>query len=394
MIDARLARFGLDTQEALGAAVIGHLVPFNLWATLLDRDEATVLEVSGEVCAAQLMEEEADGTGVRFVHALVREAVYAGVRPVRRRALHRRAGAALLALPAPDPDAVASHLVRAADPRAADWLRRAGDRAHRAYAWLTAAARYEAALALVEKGGIAPLERAWLLFRLAQLRRFVDALGALPQMQEAARLADQVGDRFLSTRAHLGMGHLLCLGGDYRRGIPQLTAGLAAIGTFTNEEHEQRGRLDPTDRSIGPGTLVVFLAVLGRYDEARAIGEPYVASAPDPETVRRADAAPHADAQAGLGLMQAALGRTEAAQQLFAQARSALRAVDHTFLVGRCAALELSRISLPYHAERLDERRTLAVEGASVGPLALIGWPDDLPSLWHLSLLVVEGRWR
>lgn len=38
-----------------------------------------------------------DGTGVRFVHALTREAVYEGVRPAHRRTLHRRAGETLLA---------------------------------------------------------------------------------------------------------------------------------------------------------------------------------------------------------------------------------------------------------------------------------------------------------
>ena len=26
--------------------------------------------------------------------------------------------------------------------------------------------------------------------------------------------------------------------------------------------------------------------------------------------------------------------------------------------------------------------------------LALTGWSDDLPTLWHLPLLVVEGQWR
>ena len=75
--------------------------------------------------------------GVRFAHALIREALYEGVLAPRRRAWHRRAGEALLATPHPDPDAVAYHFRRAGDPRAVEWLVRAGRaRASGAYAWL------------------------------------------------------------------------------------------------------------------------------------------------------------------------------------------------------------------------------------------------------------------
>ena len=46
---------------------------------------------------------------------------------------------------------MAHHLRRAGDPRAAAWLVRAGERAQRAYAWLTAAERFAAALALLAR---------------------------------------------------------------------------------------------------------------------------------------------------------------------------------------------------------------------------------------------------
>src|SRR5437773_1205646 len=82
----------------------------------------------------------------RFVHALVREALYQGLPPSRRRGWHRRAGEVLAAEARPDPDAVAYHFRRAGDPRAAAWLLRAGERAQAAYAWLSAAERFEAAL--------------------------------------------------------------------------------------------------------------------------------------------------------------------------------------------------------------------------------------------------------
>ena len=395
LIAGRLARLGPATREALGAAaVIGHIVPFHLWSALIGRAEEGLLDLAAEACAARLLEEASDGTGARFVHALVREAVYEGVRPARRRMLHRRAGEVLMAAPDPDPDAVASHLVRAADSRAAEWLLRSGDRAHRAYAWLTAAARYEAALALAVLAGIDPRERAWLLFRLARLRRFVDAPGALPRMEEAARLAEQAGDHFLAAHARIGIGHLRCLAGDYRAGIPDLETGLAAVERLSEAEREAQVRLDATDRSFGWGTLVYYLAVLGRYDDARALEVRHAASVPDSGDVRQLGAAPHGDAQAALGLIHAALGRPEEARQMFAQARAAMRAVDHAIMVGWCAALEMSWVTLIYHPEHLDERRAGAAEGASLGPLSLIGWPGDLPSLWELPILVTAGRWR
>jgi DNA-binding CsgD family transcriptional regulator len=394
VIDSRLAHLSIATREALAAAaVIGQIVPFSLWAALTSRDEPALLETATEVAAARLVDELADGTGVRFVHALTREAVYEGIRPAHRRTLHQQAAESLLTAANPDPDAVASHLIRAGDPRAAEWLRRAGDRAHRAYAWLTAAARYEAALTLSGPDEIAPLERAWLLFRLAQLRRFADALGALPNVEEAVRLAEQYGDRFLAARARLSAGQLRCIAGDYLHGMREMEAGLTALEALTETERARQDQLDPTDRSAGRGTYVAFLAILGRYAEARAIGEPYVAAAPNPEVTRRLGAAPHADAQTGLGMVYAALGQPDKARQMFAQARAALRAVDHPLMVGLAAALELTWVSLPFRAERREERRAIASEGTASGLFALMGWSDNLSSMWQLALMVAEGHW-
>ena len=81
------------------------------------------------------------GSGVTFTHALVHEAIAAGVRPSQRRQWHRRTGETLAARPNADPDAVASHFVRAGDRRAVAWLTMAGEWASHSYAWLTAAKR-------------------------------------------------------------------------------------------------------------------------------------------------------------------------------------------------------------------------------------------------------------
>ncbi len=97
-----------------------------------------------------MLEAGRDGDSVGFAHALVREVLYEGILPPRRRVWHRRVAEVTAELPAPDPDAVAYHFTQAGDERAVDWLVRAGDRAFRSYAWLTARDRFVAAVALLE----------------------------------------------------------------------------------------------------------------------------------------------------------------------------------------------------------------------------------------------------
>ena len=55
--------------------------------------------------------------------------------PLRRRRWHLRAGEAIAAAPAPDPDAVAAHFQRSGDARAELWLERAAERARGAFIW-------------------------------------------------------------------------------------------------------------------------------------------------------------------------------------------------------------------------------------------------------------------
>ena len=161
VIEGRLDRLGDEDQRLLAvAAVIGQEVPLDLWAAVAEADEGALLDVAERASEARLVEETRDGQRVRFAHALIREALYEGLAPSRRRGWHRRVGEALLAAAQPDPDAVADHFQRAGDGRAAEWLVRAGDRAQRAWAFETAVERYERAEALLaeraDTGGNGP----------------------------------------------------------------------------------------------------------------------------------------------------------------------------------------------------------------------------------------------
>ena len=119
VIDGRVAHLGEATRQPLAvAAVIGQEIPLALWGEVAELGEDALLDVVEQAVEAHLLEAERDGTRVRFVHALTREALYEGILPPRRRVWHRRVAEALMAKPGPDPDAVAYHLREASDPRA------------------------------------------------------------------------------------------------------------------------------------------------------------------------------------------------------------------------------------------------------------------------------------
>jgi DNA-binding CsgD family transcriptional regulator len=89
--------------------VIGQEVPLAVLGPLADLDGEALLGITERATEAYLLTETPDGLQVRFAHALIREAVYEGVSPARRRLLHRRIAELLAAQPQPDPDAVAMH---------------------------------------------------------------------------------------------------------------------------------------------------------------------------------------------------------------------------------------------------------------------------------------------
>ncbi len=285
VLDTRLARLGEESHRLLTlAAVIGQELPLALWATVAETDEDGLLDTIERAVDARLLAETPDGMGVRFAHALIREALYEGLLVVRRRRVHRRVGEALLAAPSPDPDAVAYHFVRAGDQRAAEWLIRAGERAQRAYAWLSAAERYEAALPLLDQEDRATgRQQALLLLTLAHLLRYHDLKRSLAYSDEARRLALAAGDIGLAAAAQFDHGHQTLFNDGMAAGLAEMAAALPALERLAPSE---RGQL-PAQQIQGAagtelyhrGALMYWLAQTGRLDEARALAAPMLARA-------------------------------------------------------------------------------------------------------------------
>ena len=392
VIDARLARLGVDAEALLAvAAVVGQVVPLALWAAVAGTPEPDLVALVERAVEARVLDATPDGLAASFSHALIREALYESILPARRRLWHRQIGEALVSERSPDPDALAYHFSQAGDSRAATWLTRAGERAQRAFAWQAATQRFEAALALLDGEDGASNERGWLLFHLALLRRFTDPAPAAAYMVEAERLGQASGDAALVAYARFFVGMLHRMNGDFQRGNTTTEEGVALLDALSPADHVRLAALettvDPLDPQNGRGELTLVLGEAGRYAEARDIGERIV-GLPASETFGS-----RGDAYYGLGYSYAALGRPEAARDAFARAREVFRTDDHRTQVLATLFDELVLAILPYQTDQREERQR--VEGELWEAFAAVDEIFDRRSARTAGVvsLVLEGSW-
>ena len=223
VIDARLDRLGEDAARLLAAAaVIGQTVPLDLWRTVAEADEETLLDLIERAGEARVLDEAAEGEGVRFLHALIRQTLYEGIPAIRRRRLHRRIGEVLAERPDAHPDTVAYHFRAVGDARAAGWLVTAGERAFASYAWVSAEDRFAQALP-----HLTGAERATTLLALSYLHRQEES--AVAEAREAVRAATEVGDTTLAALARIRLGATLCYNGRTGQGIAETAAANAVL---------------------------------------------------------------------------------------------------------------------------------------------------------------------
>ncbi len=397
VIDARVSRLDEEGQRLLNlAAAVGQEAALAVLGPLAGMDEEALLAAVEGAAAAGLLTEAPDGLHVRFAHALVREAVYTGISPARRRLLHRRIGELLSEQPHPDPDAVATHFGRAADGRAVPWLIRAGNRAWGAFALISAAERYAAALELLDEAGAEAGERVWLVFLLARMRWLADPAQALRDLEVAALLAETAGDRPLQVGIRYQRGFLLCMGGEMRRGIAELEAAVPAVAALSGPDRvhlTERGWGWRSERPDIAGLLPEWLAWTGRFDDALSAGEPVVQHTPEAAGALADSHNAYAAVHLGLAVAHAGKGRPTEARRAWAAARSFNLALDHAHQIGMNASQELNWTVLPYRADRLAERRALADEAEAAWGRAVGARPDIVPATARLLVLLVEGRW-
>lgn len=299
VIDGRVACLGEATRRPLAiAAVIGQEVPLDLWAEVAALDEEVLLGIVEAAIEAHLLEAEGQGARVRFVHALIREALYDGIASPRRRAWHRRVATTLATAVDADPDAVAYHFQEAGDHQAVEWLIQAGDRAQRAYAWLTASERFGAAAAMLANVPGSERQRAWLFYRFARLQRFSRPAAGVAALAAVERLAVLGKDSFLAADARYSRGLVRCYAGDFGLGLIEMEAGLDMLDALPADQGRPAdiddswladvlpagtlaGRpAERADAGIGTGmryrrggSIPYFVSPGGWLREAREVGE-------------------------------------------------------------------------------------------------------------------------
>jgi DNA-binding CsgD family transcriptional regulator len=373
VIDARLDHFDVESQRLLRiAAVIGHEIPLDVWASVGGRDADVVLHVAARALDARLLTDASDGARVQFAHALVREALYESIPAIHRRRIHVHAGALLAAACTPDVDAVAYHFRRADDDRAVAWLIQAGEAAQRVFAWPTAVERYEEALSVAGAVALDDRERSWLRYRIARLLRHTDRPRAFASVAEAERNAEAADDRALRIAARFTRGQLLCRDDRNAEGVPIIRDAIAALATLSADEIAQIDRQEATSTTADfRGFHIAGYGWHGRHAELREV----VAAAPIiPAPVRAAATAGDAEPWLGIGtdgytgvaIMHAHEGRPAAAKA--ALARSLALARDGFEIDARCAhAYRVWFVLVPYETDAVVERRAAVAAAEALG---------------------------
>jgi DNA-binding CsgD family transcriptional regulator len=426
LIDRRLARLLPATRDALAiAAIIGEHLSIDLWSGISDLSSEQLADIVGEAVEAHVLEELPGSAGLRFSHALIREVLYATMALPRRRVWHLRVAETLLVAPAASPDEVAYHFQQAGDDRAVEWFVRAGIRARRADAWITAAERFATAASLLEDDDNRIRERGWLLFLVGFLLRFSDGARSIIAHDEAERLAVIAGEPALAAYANYARGAVRSMRTDVLRGLRDLETGVRAIdallpdhrllsteqqamagfGTLLNQSGRVSSKTPNPEPRIPPeviprvnmqrGVLINHYSHAGRYPEVISIGEPYLA---EMRAALGADSIRNPQCFSGLhgiGHAYAARGRVEDARAMFAIARAGAESFNDQAIVEMTLWSEQLMVLVPYFTDRPEERRKLIADARRawercVG-MSIVVAGDGAPSETQADLL--EGRW-
>jgi predicted ATPase len=191
-------------------------------------EQRMIVPVSGAICTYS------------FSHALIRDALYAGLSSGQRVRLHRRIGESLEALePAPPGSqlaALAHHFFECTSgggdfEKAAAYARRAAEHAQATLAYEEAARCYDLAVRALARRGDDEPRRCELFLAMGEAHRQASLEAAAREaFQRAGELARRTGEPRLLARAALGFAGVV-IGIDVdRHVIDLLEEGLAALG--------------------------------------------------------------------------------------------------------------------------------------------------------------------
>ncbi|HYI14316.1 MAG TPA: BREX system ATP-binding domain-containing protein, partial [Thermomicrobiales bacterium] len=387
VIDGRIERLGPDVRRLLElAAVVGQDVPLLLWRRVSGVTDDIFDEAVERALDAHVLDEVPSGMRLQFTHALVRDALYAGIALPRRQRWHRQVAEALASEAGVEPDSVAHHFRQALDTRAIDWFIRAGSRAERA-AWPTAARHFEAALAMMASSDAPPNERGWLLLRRARLLRVADQRTALALLDAAATLAEDTADAVLQAYVKFLRGQVGMVAGGGRAAMANLEARVVEFARLspadvTRVEEIERQAVFPS-RTEMDGHMGGILAAMGRIDEALTHTQ---------ATIERTDGIPDR-AWWGRGIALANAGRVGEAREAYTIARNECLRVSDLSSVAMIYLYQISTVELPYGTDNLVERSRIAREAEAAWQRVGGALGDATPRTAWLPFLQIEGEW-
>ncbi|HYI15026.1 MAG TPA: AAA family ATPase [Thermomicrobiales bacterium] len=387
VIDGRLERLSPDVRRLLElAAVIGQEVPLLLWRWVSGVAGDVFDEAVERALEAHVLEEVRSGMHVRFTHALVRDALYAGMSLPRRQRWHRQVAEALASEADVEPDSVAHHFRQALDSRAIEWFIRAGSRVERV-AWLTAASHYEAALAMMSAAHTASDVRGWLLFRRAKLLRGAQPRTSIVMLDAVGALATEAQDALLHAYVLVYRGELRCMVGEVRAGLADLEASLTELARLTPADLQRLDELERQravlSRSDVAGLLASTLAHMGRIGEALDQAD---------AIIERADGVPVV-AWWTRAVALALAGHGSEAREAFTVCFDELRRVSADAAVAIMLLQQLTLAQIPYGADNLAERRRIAAAGETAWRVSSGAHDNVSPRFAWLPLLQIEGDW-
>jgi DNA-binding CsgD family transcriptional regulator/tetratricopeptide (TPR) repeat protein/DNA-binding Lrp family transcriptional regulator len=293
VIDGRLEHLSKQDRRLLQiAAVIGIDVPIRLLQEIAGTTDEETLETLERAVDVHVMQTVQGRPVMRFSHALVREALYSSMVSLRAQVLHRRVADSLLRQSHVDPDAVAHHLQQANDAQAAEWLTRAGERAARQFAWISAVERFQAALTLVPDSAETARQRGWLHYHIGMLSRRSNAALSLSSLQTAVETSKLINSELLLGLSIVSIGLIHCIKGEIRLGLTEIESGVEILESLDNEVLTQTlrdlwtndplfVRLPIPDPASQRGILIHWLAVAGRYAESIDMGKQFLQHVPD-----------------------------------------------------------------------------------------------------------------
>lgn len=400
IVDGRVSRLGDEVAALLAlAAVIGQEVPLTVWGAVTGMEEDALVALAERAEAAHLVTAWANGEGISFTHTLIREVLYASVPALRRRRLHRLVGEVLVAPPtsghpAPDPDTVAYHFQRAGDERAITWLIQAGERAEKAFARRTAAERYETTLELLREQPGSGAEIGWLHLRAATLRRYEDAAAGLAHVEQALKVAAAGDAPRLAAYARIIHSYTLVSDGTFGEALREAQAGKEILAQLPAPDEAQRQREAPFAAYLHGGTVVAWLALAGRFTEARTQGEQLLG---DLTLTTRDDTMHSASVWAALAYVYVMQGDLARARQADAAARTAYDSADRHRLVIPPIRAAFAREVIACVADDPQERERIVSDAERTtrwGMGARPGARVDYAHYLRLPILVLDGRWQ